>query len=128
MLLKQRKISLVRWFDNKCVTVISSYLRAQPIDYVQRYDRVKKVHVDISRPHLIGVYNMSMGVVDLMDMMCTLYKYLLRSKRWYLYIFYHTLTIALVNAWFLYQRLCSLKDKEGNAPEKVSSTCCKFFM
>ena len=69
--------------------------------------------IDISRPHLIGVYNKSMGGVDLMDMMCTLYKYQLRSKRWYLYIFYHTLTIALVNACFLYRRDCeALKIKK----------------
>ena len=47
-----------------------------------------------------------MGGVDLFDMMCTLYKRLLKSKRWYLYIFYHTLTIAVVNAWFLYRRDC----------------------
>ena len=47
-----------------------------------------------------------MGGVDLLDMMCTLYKRQLKSKRWYLYIFYHTLTIAVVNAWFLYRRDC----------------------
>ena len=37
-------------------------------------------------------------------MMCSLCKYQLRSKKWYLYIFYHNLTIALVNTWFLYRR------------------------
>ena len=34
----KNNLSLIRWFDNKCVTVISSYLGAQPVDYVQRYD------------------------------------------------------------------------------------------
>ena len=99
-------ISLVRWLDNRCVTVVSSYLGALPPDSVRRYDRSKKEHINVDRPSIIGVYNKSMGVVDLMDMMCSLYKYQLRSKRWYLYIFYHTLTIALVNAWFLYRRDC----------------------
>ena len=47
-----------------------------------------------------------MGGVDLLDMMCSLYKYQLKSKMWYLYIFYHSLTIALVNAWFVYKRDC----------------------
>ena len=99
-------ISLVRWLDNRCVTVVSSYLGALPPDSVRRYDRSKKEHINVDRPSIIGVYNKSMGGVDLMDMMCSLYKYQLRSKRWYLYIFYHTLTIALVNACFLYRRDC----------------------
>ena len=94
-------ISLVRWLDNKCVTVVSSYLGAESHDAVCRYDRKQKKHITVERPSVIGVYNKSMGGVDLLDMMCSLYKYQLKSKRWYLYIFYHTLTIALVNAWFV---------------------------
>ena len=39
-----------------------------------------------------------------MDMMCALYKREVRSRKWYIYIFFHTLTIALVNSWFLYRR------------------------
>ena len=72
-------LSLVRWLDNKCVTVVSSYLGAEPADSIQRYDRSKKEHISVDRPHPIGVYNKAMGRVDLMDMMCTLYKYPLRS-------------------------------------------------
>lgn len=109
-------LSLVRWLDNKCVTVVSSYLGAEPADSVQRYDRSKKEHISVDRPHPIGVYNKAMGGVDLMDMMCTLYKYQLRSKRWYIYIFYHTLTIALVNAWFLYKRDCKILNTPKPLP------------
>ena len=99
-------ISLVCWLDNKCITVVSSYLGAESHDAVRRYDRKQKKHITVKRPSVIGVYNESMGGVDLLDMMCSLYKYQLKSKRWYLYIFYHTLTIALVNAWFVYKRDC----------------------
>lgn len=63
-----------------------------------------KEHISLDRPFVIGVYNKSMDGVDLMDMMYCLYKYQLRSNRWYMYIFYHTLTKAIVNAWFLYRR------------------------
>ncbi|KAG1714974.1 Dynactin subunit 6 [Nymphon striatum] len=45
-----------------------------------------------------------MGGVDLMDMLSALYKYSIKSRRWYLYIWFHTLTVALVNAWLLYRR------------------------
>ena len=100
------KISLVRWLDNKCVTVVSSYLGAESHHAVRRYDRKQKKHITVERPFVIGVYNESMGGVDLLNMMCSLYKYQFKSKRWYWYIFYHTLTIALVNAWFVYKRDC----------------------
>ena len=74
--------------------------------------RSQKKHIAVDRPHVIGVYSKSMGGVDLMDIMCTLYKFKLRSKRWYMYIFYHTLTIALANAWFLYKRNCKILYNE----------------
>lgn len=99
-------LSLVRWFDNKCVTVVSSFIGSQPSDSVRRYDRSTKEHINVDRPRVIGTYNKSMGGVDLLDMMCSLYKYQLKGKRWYMYIFYHTLTMAVVNAWFVYKRDC----------------------
>ena len=42
--------------------------------------------------------------INLFDMMCTLYKRQLKSKRWYLYVFCQTLTMIMVNSWFLYCR------------------------
>jgi hypothetical protein len=123
-----KNMSLVRWYDNKCVSMISSYIGPEEVDSVQRYDRSKKLHVRVERPFIIGIYNKSMGGVDLMDMLCSLYKYQLRSKRWYVYIFYHTLTIALVNAWFLYRRDCKVLDLRGMPLRKfqamVASALC----
>ncbi|KAJ8251451.1 hypothetical protein GJAV_G00221490 [Gymnothorax javanicus] len=34
------------------------------------------------------------------------YKFALKSRRWYMYIFWHTITLAVVNAWLLYKRHC----------------------
>jgi len=59
-----------------------------------------------------------MGGIDLLDMMSTLYKRQLKSKRWYLYIFYHTITISVVNAWFLYRRDCAALKIEKPMPLK----------
>ena len=39
-----------------------------------------------------------------LDMMCSLYKPTLRSRRWYIHLCFHSLTVAVVNAWFLYGR------------------------
>ena len=30
----------------------------------------------------------------------------MKSHSWYLYIFWHTITLAVVNAWLLYKRDC----------------------
>ncbi|KAK6183341.1 hypothetical protein SNE40_010841 [Patella caerulea] len=99
-------LSLVRWLDNKCVTLISSYLGTEPVDNVKRYDKSLKKHIEVARPAIVKEYNAKMGGVDLLDMMSTLYKRLMKSRRWYMYIFFHMLTVSLVNSWFLYKRSC----------------------
>ena len=38
-----------------------------------------------------------MGGIDKLDMMCSLYKPTLRSKRWYIYLWLHSLTIFVIN-------------------------------
>lgn len=57
-------------------------------------------------------------------------KYALKSWRWYMYIFWHTITLAVVNAWLLYKQhsLCSQDAKEGDTEhEKVPSTAGFLF-
>ena len=45
-----------------------------------------------------------MGGVDFLDLLCGKYRYKLRSKRWYLHIFWFTVEVSVVNAWLLYRR------------------------
>ena len=48
----------------------------------------------------------------MLDSFTAKYKYHFKSHRWYLYIFWHTITLAVVNAWLLYKRDCqALKEK-----------------
>jgi len=116
---KTRNLSLVCWLDNKVVRLISTFAGKDPVEQVQRYDKSSKTHVQVNRPHIIKLYNQSMGGVDLLDMMSSLYKRQLKSKRWYLYIFYHTVTLAVVNSWFLYRRDCMLLGIKKTIPMKV---------
>ncbi|XP_012722667.2 piggyBac transposable element-derived protein 3 [Fundulus heteroclitus] len=44
--------------------------------------------------------------VDLLASFAAKYKFALKSRRWYMYIFWHTITLAVVNAWLLYKRHC----------------------
>ena len=124
---------LVCWLGNKCVSVVSSYLGGKPHDTVHKHDKKRKELINILRPNVIGVYNKSIGGVvnsGVLDMMCTLYKYELKSKRWYMYIFYHILTIALVNDWFVYKRDRAVLGIVKSLPFRkfrahVATTLCK---
>lgn len=58
----------------------------------------------VSRPSIVETYNKFMGGVDLLDMLSALYKFNFRSRRWYMYIWWHTVTVTVVNAWNLYIR------------------------
>ena len=55
---------------------------------------------------LVGDYNKYMGGVDLLDSFTAKYKFPIKSRRWYMYIFWHTIILAVVNAWLLYKRDC----------------------
>ena len=112
---KDSNLCLVRWLDNKAVvTLLSTHLGAEPSSKLKRYDRSKKKHVDVDRPAVVGAHNANMWGIDLFDIMCTLYKRQIKSRRWYLYIFYHSLTMIMANAWFLYRR--ESKSLKNNKP------------
>ena len=85
------------------MTLLSTYIGPTPTTKVKQHDRTIKKHVDVDRPAVVGAYNANMGGIDLFDMMFTLYKRQIKSRRWYLYLFYHPLTMVMANAWFLYQ-------------------------
>ena len=88
----------MRWFDNKPVNLISSYVAVEPIDSVKRYDQREKTYIDVPRPSIVKVYNTYMGGIDKLDMMCALYKSQIKSRTWYIYIWLHSVTVALVNS------------------------------
>ncbi|XP_047140899.1 piggyBac transposable element-derived protein 3-like [Hydra vulgaris] len=94
----------VRWYDNKPVNLVTSYVSIEPLHTVRSYDRSLKKKIDVKQPNIVHVYNQYMGGIDKLDMMCALYKPRLRTRRWYIYIWFHTIQIAVVNAWFLYRR------------------------
>ncbi|XP_060870237.1 piggyBac transposable element-derived protein 3-like [Metopolophium dirhodum] len=101
----KKKISVVKWADNKCVTLVSSFVpvNEQPSS-VRRYDKNMKAKIPINCPTIIKEYNSKMGGVDLADMLVSLYRTGLKSHRWYLAVFSQLLDISVNNAWLLYRR------------------------
>jgi len=99
-------ICVVRWYDNRAVTIASSFLGPEPIGIVQRWEKSRKQHIDVPRPFLVKTYNNLMGGVDFLDCLISKYKYPIKSRRWYLYLFWHSITVALIQGWLLYRRHC----------------------
>uniref|UniRef100_A0A3Q1H8P7 PiggyBac transposable element-derived protein domain-containing protein n=1 Tax=Anabas testudineus TaxID=64144 RepID=A0A3Q1H8P7_ANATE len=86
----QEDLIIVKWFDNKAVNLISSFVGIEPLGNVKRWDQKAKSHIMVPRPAIVDTYNRFMGGVDLLGMLTALYKYNFRSRRWYLYIWWHT--------------------------------------
>lgn len=104
-------ISILRWTDNKIVHVISSFSGKEPQDTVKRWDRKKKIHIEIPRPQAIKQYNRFMGGVDMADKMVAHYPHGTKSKKFYMRIVFHFMNVAIINAWILYK-----KQKNANIP------------
>ena len=71
---------------------------------IERWVKAANKRINIDCPAIIKEYNMSMGGVDLCDMLIALYRIEVKTKRWYVKVFWHLIDLAKVNAWILYKR------------------------
>ncbi|XP_067949966.1 piggyBac transposable element-derived protein 3-like [Watersipora subatra] len=99
-------VAAVRWYDNRAVTLLSTEAAVEPIGEAKRWDKKQKQQVTIPMPALIRNYNSYMGGIDLLDSYLAKYRFLMRSRRWYTYLFWQCIMIGVVNAWLLYRRDC----------------------
>lgn len=97
-------ISVTCWKDNKMVTLASTYVGAEPVDSVNRYDKKEKKTINIVCPKIIKDYNAHMGGVDLMDSFLGRYRIRIKSRKWYIRLFYHLTDMAVINSWVLYKK------------------------
>lgn len=128
------KLCVVKWADNKCVTLVSSYVDGSTTSNVQRYSRIDKKKIDVPCPEIVKEYNKHMGGVDLSDMLVSLYRTRLRTRRWYMTMYSQLLDVAINNAWLLYRRdydniygdkkHCSLKEFRFLLFEKITQSKC----
>lgn len=84
--------------------LLSSYIGAEPLSEAQRYDKKEKKPIKIPCPAIVKEYNKFMGGIDLHDMLTALYKFPLKARRWYMYIFYHSIQMMVVNSWLMYRK------------------------
>ncbi|KAF9408381.1 hypothetical protein HW555_011918 [Spodoptera exigua] len=96
------------------LAVVNSCVDTHPVDKIKRYSKEHKAKVDVDCPKIVKNYNKNMGGVDLADMLISLYKIPLKTRRWYLSIFAQLIDISINNAWLLYRQN---KNKEKSLKE-----------
>lgn len=97
-------VAAVRWFDNRAVTLMSNQTGLEPMTTAKRWSKATKKYEEVPMPAIVGEYNKHMGGIDLLDSFLAQYRFKMRSRRWYLYLFWHGVMIGIVNAWNLYRR------------------------
>lgn len=101
------QLHAVKWYDNRPVTLLSSYIGAHPVSHVDRWDRSQKKKIKVPCPAAVSTYNQHMGGVDLLDSLIALYRTNIRSKKWYHRLVFHFIDMAVVTSWLLYRRDCT---------------------
>lgn len=106
----------LKWQDTKAVSVMSTYAGPEPMRKARRWDKSKEEYADIDQPNVINEYNTSMGGVDMLDAHLARCKFTIRTRRWYMILFWHFVSVSVINAWLFYQREC---EREGIIGSKV---------
>ena len=115
---------MLKWFDNKTVILGSNYASIASPTKKRQWDTKKKEFCNIDYPDMVRDYNESMDGVDLADMLISLYRVDIQTrKRWYLKIITHCISICNVNAWLLYRRF----SEQLQVPKKSQLTYLQFI-
>lgn len=97
----QNKVLVVRWSDNKEVTLLSNHQTIEPMMFTNRYCKEQKKKVSVEVANVIQQYNKHMGGVDLHDNAVSNYRIGIRGKKWWWSLFVNAMDNAMVNAWKL---------------------------
>ena len=100
---KESNVTLVRWKDNKVVTVASTLNGKEPIKIACRYIKNKGGRVKIDQANAIFVYIQTMGGVDRMDQNIAAYMINIRNKKWWWPLFRFCDDLAVNNGFQLYR-------------------------
>ncbi|XP_046674855.1 piggyBac transposable element-derived protein 2-like [Homalodisca vitripennis] len=98
------QISVVKWFDNKPVLLISSKEGAEPIETCRRWCRKRRVFVEVNRPLVVLQYNSQMGGVDFLDRLISYYRISARTSKWTVRLIMHFFDFAIAAGWIEYRR------------------------
>ena len=96
---KNSNLTLVRWKDNKVVTVASTFVGKMPLRKAHRYVKAQNGRTKIDKPQSIFLYNKGMRTVDHPDQNISSYMKAHRSKKWWWPVFHFCLDLSVNNAY-----------------------------
>ena len=97
------ELRAIKWFDNRGVSLLSTYESVNSITHISRFD--------VPCPSIVSTYKKFMCGVDLLDSLLSLYRIHTRSKKWYHKLFFHFLDVTVVQSCLMYCR--SMTGNEG---------------
>ena len=119
------ELRAIKWFNNRAVSILTTYEATEAMIQVKRWDRMQKKEVFVECPSAIATYNKSMGGVDLLDGLLSYYRIPVRSKKRYHGLIWHFLDVPVVQGWLLYRRdvgaekVLSLKEFKVSVAEPL---------
>lgn len=60
-------ICTVKLYDNRAVTLVSTFVGPDPVQKIQRWDKATRTTVEVERPYIVNCYNKYIRGVDLLD-------------------------------------------------------------
>lgn len=103
-------VTVIRWFDNGLVQLLSNYVGNDLAAQVRRWSRKEGRFININRPEMVVQYNSNVGGVDLCDMLMSMYRIRHRSTKYYMHMAFYCIGGAVVNGWLLYCRHLTQKN------------------
>ncbi|XP_049809392.1 piggyBac transposable element-derived protein 3-like [Schistocerca nitens] len=105
------EVLVVRWHDNRCVTIGTNFDKVEPLGAATQYSRQANKKTQEQHPAVLKSYNAYMGGVDHHDWLVVKYATVIRGKKLYWILFTRMLEMALINAW-LFNRLAHGKNAQ----------------
>lgn len=128
-------IVLTEWIDRRAIYLASNYVgkgmcftQIFPVftipdsyfclfslgqqDTCQRW--ISKELKTITRPEIVANYNRSMGGVDRLDQLISLYRTFIRSRKWTLRMMTHAFDLGIACAWLEYRKDCDALNVPRN--------------
>lgn len=102
---KENNIAVVKWFNIKILTYISSYVAFDKPDQltITPKDVTKPVSF-VCRPAIVRERKKFKINLDVKNCINEMYNYSLRCRHWYLYPFMYSLNVIVRNAYILHER------------------------
>lgn len=119
-------ISCVAYKDSKTVTLMSSFVGKEPVGIKERFHRKEQNRITIACPNIIKQYNKHMGGVDLLDSMLERHKNKMKSRKYYMRLFYHMFDMCAVNAWILYRKVHGDRLTLAEFRGEVAEAMCRY--